>query len=172
MSPDPKSSRRKRLYLDTSAYLCVLLGEPGWERLSEGMAAAELLSSVLLVLEARRNLIRLAREGTLPPEQFQTYVETVEADTELFVLRDLTLDLCTSNTLPAVATPRSLDVAHLRTALWFHASAPIDRFVTMDAVQAAAAKELGLPTSPGAVARTPAPSPASPPASSARRRQR
>ena len=26
---------RRRLYLDTSAYLCILLGEDGWERLSE-----------------------------------------------------------------------------------------------------------------------------------------
>ena len=69
----------------------------------------------------------------------------LEADTERFSLRDLTLELCTSNILPAVATPRSLDVAHLRTALWFHASEPIDRFVTMDASQEAAAKELGLP---------------------------
>jgi len=50
-----------------------------------------------------------------------------------------------SNLLPAVATPRSLDLAHLRTALWFHAAERIDRFLTMDAAQEAAAKELGLP---------------------------
>jgi hypothetical protein len=61
------------------------------------------------------------------------------------VLRDLTLDLCASNVLPAVSTPRSLDLAHLRTALWFHAAEPIDRFVTLDASQAQAARELGLP---------------------------
>jgi hypothetical protein len=97
------------------------------------------------VLEARRNLIRLARNGGLPQEQFRAFMERVEADIDLFVLRDLTLDLCTSNSLPAVATPRSLDVAHLRTALWFHAHDPIDRFVTLDASQEAAAKELGLP---------------------------
>jgi hypothetical protein len=47
--------------------------------------------------------------------------------------------------MPAVATPRSLDLAHLRTALWFHAVEPIDRFLTMDESQAEAAKELGLP---------------------------
>ena len=63
----------------------------------------------------------------------------------LFLLRDLTFDLCQSNTLPAVATPRSLDLAHLRTALWFHAAEKIDRFVTMDVSQEQAAKELGLP---------------------------
>jgi hypothetical protein len=61
------------------------------------------------------------------------------------VLRDLTLDLCQSNLLPAVTTPRSFDLAHLRSALWFHAGERLDRFVTMDGAQEQAARELGLP---------------------------
>ena len=97
------------------------------------------------MLEARRNLIRLAREGTLTPEQYKTCMDRVEEDTNVFVLRDLTLDLCESNILPAIATPRSLDLAHLRTALWFHAAERVERFVTMDASQRQAARELGLP---------------------------
>ncbi len=135
----------RRLYLDTSAYLCILLGEAGSERLSKETAAAELLSSVLLVLEATRTLVRLAREGTLNPERYRACVDRVERDTSLFVLRDLTLDLCQSTALPAVATPGSLDLGHLRTALWFHAAGTLDRFVTMDAAQARAARELSLP---------------------------
>jgi hypothetical protein len=131
--------------MDTSAYLCVLLGEEGWDRVSEGTAGAELLSSVLLVLETKRNLIRLAREGALAPEQYKACMERVDADTSVFVLRDLTLEICASNILPAIATPRSLDLAHLRTALWFHTLERIDRFVTMDSSQEQAAKELGLP---------------------------
>lgn len=137
--------KRKRLYLDTSAYLCVLLAEDGSPQLSKETESADLLSSVLLVLEARRNLIRLAREGTLDAEQYQASFDRLEGDVDFFVLRDLTLDLCRSNILPAVVTPRSLDLAHLRTALWFHAAEKIDRFVTMDSSQALAAKELGLP---------------------------
>jgi hypothetical protein len=136
---------RRRLYFDTSAYLCLLLAEEGWEGLSKETDGAELLSSVLLVLEARRNLIRLAREGALKPEQYKTCIGRVEQDTSLFVLRDLTLDLCQSNLVPAVTTPRSLDLAHLRSALWFHAAQPIFRFVTMDGSQEQAARELGLP---------------------------
>ena len=138
-------ARRRRVYLDTSAYLCILLAEDGWERLSEEVAGVELVSSVLLVLEARRNLIRLAREGTLKPEQYKACMDRVEADTHAFVLCDLTLELCESNILPAIATPRSLDLAHLRTALWFHAAERIERFATMDGSQQQAAKELGLP---------------------------
>lgn len=146
MSPDPDDRpRRRRLYLDTSAYLCILLAEDGSERLSRETDAAELLSSVLLVLEARRNLVRLAREGTLTPDRYKTSLDRVQQDTSLFVLRDLTLDLCQATILPAVITPRSLDLAHLRTALWFHAAEKIDRFMTLDAAQEEAAKELGLP---------------------------
>jgi predicted nucleic acid-binding protein len=136
---------RSRLYVDTSAYLCILLGEDGSERLSRETEAAELLSSVLLVLEVRRSLIRLAREGTLPAIQYKTALDRLDEDVPRFALRDLTLELCQSITMPAVATPRTLDLAHLRTALWFHTAQKIDRFVTMDTAQKQAAKELGLP---------------------------
>jgi predicted nucleic acid-binding protein len=144
MSPDAGRVRR-RLYLDTSAYLCILLGEDESEPLSEETEGAELLSSVLLVLEARRTLIRLARDGTLKPDQYTRCIERVDGDTAAFALRDLTLDLCASNLMPAVATPHSLDLAHLRTALWFNASERLHRFVTLDASQRQAASELGLP---------------------------
>ena len=145
MSPAVEPRLRRRLYLDISAYLCILLGEEGSSRLAKETAGAELLSSVLLVLEARRTLIRLAREGTLAAAQYKACMDRAERDVELFVLRDLTLDLCASNLVPAVATPRSLDLAHLRTALWFHAAQRLDRFVTLDGSQAQAARELGLP---------------------------
>ena len=136
---------RRRLYLDTSAYLCILLAEEGADRLAEEIVGAQLLSSVLLILETRRNLIRLTRVSALTAERYKMAMERVEADANSFVLRDLTLDLCVSNIVPAIATPRSLDLAHLRTALWFHTSERIDRFVTMDASQEQAARELGLP---------------------------
>src|SRR5262245_59662558 len=145
MSPSTPGVSRRRLYVDTSAYLCMLLGEEGGDRLSAETAGAELLSSVLLMLETRRNLVHLAREGYLSPADYTTCIDRVEQDRSLFVLRDLTLDLCVSGQMPAVATPRSLDLAHLRTALWFHASLPLTRFVTLDSAQAEAASELGLP---------------------------
>ena len=134
-----------RLYLDTSAYLCLLLGEEGSERISEATDGAELLSSVLLVLESKRSLVRLARDGVLTPNQYKICIDRLEADRDRFVLRDLTLDLCASNLMPAIATPRSLDLAHLRTALWFHAAEPVKVFMTMDRNQRQAAQEMGLP---------------------------
>jgi hypothetical protein len=133
------------LYLDTSAYLCLLLAQDGWERVSRETAGARLLSSVLLVLETKRNLVRLVRQGHLNPEQYDAAIGRLDQDMSLFLLRDLTLDLCQSNAMPVVATPRTLDLVHLRTALWFHAATPLDRFVTMDTAQQQAARELGLP---------------------------
>jgi hypothetical protein len=138
---------RRRLYLDTSAYLCVLLGEEAADKISAETSGAELLSSVLLVLEARRSLIRLVREGSLKPKEFKGCLERLLQDQRRFELRDLTIDLCESSAFPAVSTPRSLDLAHLRTALWFHAEGAIDRFVTLDDAQGGAARELGLPVS-------------------------
>jgi predicted nucleic acid-binding protein len=135
----------RRLYLDTSAYLCLLLNQDGADRLGEETLGAELLSSVLLELEARRNVVRLTRQGLLQADQYKEAIDRIEHDMQLFTLRDLTLELCRSRALPAVAIPRSLDLAHLRTALWFHGLEKIDRFVTKDASQEHAAKELGLP---------------------------
>jgi len=134
-----------RLYVDTSAYLCVLLGEKGHRRLVEEMRGAALLSSALLLLETNRNLVRLSREGTLSPTDLGACLDQLERDTEVFQLRDLTLDLCAGTSMPVVTTPRSLDLAHLRTAWWFHLREPLTRFVSLDAAQSLAAREMGLP---------------------------
>jgi len=135
----------RRLYVDTSAYLCILLGEKGHKLLEKELAGAELFSSVLLVLEATRNLVRLSRDRFLAPLELQACLARLDEDRALFALRDLTLDLCAGTTMPVVTTPRSLDLAHLRTAPWFHERAPLTRFVTLDETQAAAAREAGLP---------------------------
>jgi len=136
---------RPRFYVDTSAYLCVLLGEDGAAEMAEAFDGARLYSSVLLVLEARRNLVRLTRGGQLATKKLNDLLDRVQQDVELFTLRDLSIELCADPTLPAMTTPRSLDLAHLRTALWFHRREPLQRFLTCDDGQRQAARELGLP---------------------------
>jgi len=131
--------------VDTSAYLCLLLGEAGWEPLADEFAGAQLLSSVLLVLETERTLVHLSRAGRLSPDDLQNALDRIVRDFDHFSLRDLTLDLCRSRVLPIVSTPRSLDLAHLRTAVWFHQEQALTRFVTLDTVQSRGARELGLP---------------------------
>ncbi len=138
-------ARPRRVYLDTSAYIHLLLDEEGAVDVRDAIGAAEVLSSVLLLLESRRTLVRLARDRTMTKEHYKLAMERVTADAERFVLRDFTVELCDAHPLPAVATPRSLDLVHLRTARWFHRADPIDRFVTTDEAQRDAARELGLP---------------------------
>jgi hypothetical protein len=135
----------KRFYVDTSAYLCVLLGEAGHKALSRELSGAQLLSSALLVLESYRNLVRLSREGLLTPAEFQACSQALRRDVDQFQLRDLSLDLCAAGSMPVLSTPRSLDLAHLRTALWFDEQARLTRFVSLNEAQALAAAELGLP---------------------------
>ena len=134
-----------RYYVDTSAYLCVLLGEAGWEQIVRQLDHGQLLASSLLALEAERTLVQLSRAGRLSPEDLENAVDRLAVDLTHFVLRDLTLDLCRSRVMPVVSTPRSLDLAHLRTALWFHQREPLTRFVSLDTAQTQAARELGLP---------------------------
>ena len=134
-----------RYYVDTSAYLALLLGEDGSRELTRELAGSQLLASSLLVLEAGRNLIRLSRQGLLSPRDLQACMDRLDQDVESFLLRDLTLDLCRDQAMPVVSTPRTLDLIHLRTALWFHAQEPLTRFVSLDAGQNQAARELRLP---------------------------
>ena len=134
-----------RLYLDTSAYLALLLGESRSELIQREISGSRILSSVLLVLEARRTLVRLAREGSLSASGLTAILARIETDLDAFILRELTLDLCGIKPVPLVVTPRSLDLAHLRTAAWFHETEPITRFVSLDVSQNSAARELGLP---------------------------
>jgi hypothetical protein len=47
--------------------------------------------------------------------------------------------------MPAVSTPRSLDLAHLSTAIWFHQEMSLSRFISLDEAQSLSAAELGSP---------------------------
>jgi hypothetical protein len=140
-----KAEMAARYYVDTSAYLCILLGEQGSRALTREIGSGHCLSSVLLALEAKRNLVRMSRQGMLDASALTDALARLEQDVEVFALRDLTLDLCTDVRVPMVSTPRSLDLVHLRTALWFHEREPIRRFLTLDDGQRVAARELALP---------------------------
>lgn len=135
----------RRYYLDTSAWLAMVLDEPEGGGLREELDGGEWMSSTLLVVEAWRNAVRLARGGQLSASQLRQLTERLDADIARLDLRDLTLDLATSRILPVVTTPRSRDLVHLQTAAWFHGRRPLTRFVSLDRALVDAAAELGLP---------------------------
>jgi hypothetical protein len=132
-------------YLDTSFYLGFLLGAPKALALKGRIQRKRLCSSVLLLAEAERNVIRLGREGDLSTHQYQAVLDRIKEDRERFLLRDVTLDLCHSGVYPPIRLPRTLDLLHLRTAALFHAEQGLDAFLTLDESQRAAAGDLKLP---------------------------
>jgi len=137
---------RRRLYVDSSAYLAVLLGEEDSAGVASELASgADFVSSTLLVLEVRRALVHRSRAKKLPAADYQRATERLQEDLRHFRLKDLSLDLCQDARIPDVSTPRSLDLAHLATAMWFHGQEPLTRFLSLDRDQLQAARELGLP---------------------------
>lgn len=135
----------KSTYLDTSAYLEDLFYQTRAASVRSALSGHNVFSSVLLILEAERNIIRMSRIGLLSEENSAIAMDRLLADRDHFTLRPLTHDLCLTWTFPPVRTPRSNDLVHLRTALWFYRRHEIGSFLTLDESQKAAAKELGLP---------------------------
>src|SRR3989338_5031490 len=133
------------IYLDTSAYLGVLLHEKGGEEIRKVLADKPLCSSTLLILEAERNLVRMNREGILEADGCTAALAKLKEDTELFFLKDLSLELCLTSLFPPVQIPRSNDLVHLRTARWFQDHGGLEAFLTLDVKQRRAAQEFGQP---------------------------
>ncbi|MBI5850502.1 MAG: type II toxin-antitoxin system VapC family toxin [Planctomycetes bacterium] len=134
-----------RVYVDSSAYVAALVGEPQGPTVAARLAGATVVSSVLLVIETERTLMRLARERRITATALRERRDQLERELQRIELRDVDLGLCADTTWPALATPRTLDLIHLRTALWFHRRSPLAAFLTLDETQRNAAREFGLP---------------------------
>ncbi len=136
---------KKSLYFDTSFYLAILLGEGDLKRFHRQLAKASYCTSSFMFLEAERNLIRLSREKKMKVDFFHMAIARLKEDRELFLVKEATLDVCTMSAFPAISTPRSADLLHLRTALWFKEQGLLSAFCSFDLHQMQGARELGLP---------------------------
>lgn len=136
-----------RIYIDSSAYLAVLLGEKSGELIEKQIRNVQILSSIILLLEVRRNLVRLTRNGFLNSTAYQDCMQRFDTDAERMSLLYINEENCGVLPMPPVAVPRSLDLLHLRSALQIHLSEPLNQFISLDIQQLAAARELGLPVS-------------------------
>lgn len=134
----------KRIYLDTSAYLAILLNQKEEKKILKLIHNQILCSSSILLIEAERNIIRLSRENEITPKEFSLARNKLLEDTASFILRDVTPDLALTGEFPPILMPRSSDLIHLRTALWFYKNGGLAGFVSLDWKQKEAAKELGL----------------------------
>ncbi len=140
--------REERVYLDTSAYMAILLGERGSQAALRALSKKVPCSSSFLLIETERNLVRLSREKVISPSDYRESMDQLREDREKFLFKDFTVDLCLTGAFPPAKIPRSIDLAHLRTALWFQQSGGLQLFMTFDEDQRDAATDLGLPIWP------------------------
>ena len=104
---------KPRVYIDTSAYLGILLEQPSGNKHKKQSDSWTLCSSTLLILESERNLVRFSREKKISEKACQRAMEQLKADVDTLILRDFMLELCLTGTFPAILTPRSVSYTHL-----------------------------------------------------------
>lgn len=118
--------------------------EESWKAVQKIMRGGRYFSSSLLFLESHRNLLRLVRQGKIKNSKYEPLYDRILSDREFFIIKHADFDICLSQTFPAVSLPRSQDLAHIRTALWFKKQEPKLIFVTLDKEQRHSAHEVGL----------------------------
>ena len=87
----------------------------------------------------------MTREGKLSSKQFEDIFHQIEFDVENFVIKEGTMDLCVNPIFPAASLPKSMDLLHIRTALWFQNEGRDLEFASCDQKQKQAAAELKIP---------------------------
>lgn len=135
------------VYLDTSAYLALILGEKEADSIRLEIEERILCSNILLCIETERTLVNMARNTVISEDTFNIAYQSAINGREHFMLLNVTPDLCFNNQFPVVSTPRSSDLIHLRSALWFAENRSLEKFISLDKKQLSSAREMGLPVS-------------------------
>jgi predicted nucleic acid-binding protein len=129
------------LYLDTAAFLKLLVREDHTDHLRAALGNAEMWSSTLLAVEAHRAATRLGLHRSAVDDLLATVSLVLPGDATYFRARTI-----------GVATLRSLDALHLASAV--ELGDELEGLVTYDRRLASGADEIGLTVlSPGQPAR-------------------
>lgn len=139
------------VYLESSAVLSWLLGEPDAEQVIQALGAAQrVVTSALTVVECERGLLRAAATGRIAE------AEAVRRRSELdAVARRWDVGAVTAEQLDRARRPfrrepvRTLDALHLAAALSFHGEIGVT-VVALDERVRENAAALGLPVAPSA----------------------
>lgn len=130
-------------YLDTSALLRLVLGEPG--ALDELLSAEALVSSELLAVESWRTIDRLRLQGSLSAEEAASRRATVTEWLEAVDLVLLRRPVLVRASEPFPTPLGTLDALHLATALiWQDRTAQELVMATHDGDLALAARSFGI----------------------------
>jgi predicted nucleic acid-binding protein len=145
MKNRPTPDKRKKIYLDTSAFLCFLLNETGHEKIDRVIKNSLLYSSSFMILETERTLVHLCREKKIKTQDYDAIYPAAQVCIKSMAFYELTVDLCSNQDFPAIKTPRSADLVHLRTAKWLIENAGVDGFLSVDRHQLESAREMKIP---------------------------
>lgn len=134
-------------YFDTSVIVKIYVEEVGTAEARTLVQAHQLLSSVILPLEAISAFARRKASGELSPEAFTTVLQYLRGDTQFFEWVELTLAVRQeAEVILCVHPVRTLDAIHLASATVFknQLELPTLPFITGDRRQLLGAKALGL----------------------------
>ena len=134
------------VYLETSALLAWLLGEPrAGEARAEIDAAESVVTSALTLLEAERALLRAEREELLREGQARRLRGILARTRDAWMSMQVQGEVLNRASRPFPVEPvRTLDAVHLATALVFTEAFPDLRVLTFDRRIAENAEALGI----------------------------
>ena len=134
------------LYLETSALLVWLLGEPRAEEVARAIdGAGEVVTSVLTVTEAARGLLRAEQLGRLTAVERLQVGGMLERIQSQWLLMEVTAAVRRRAAEPFPAEPvRTLDAIHLATALELRRAWPELDLLSLDHRVRASAEGLGF----------------------------
>lgn len=136
----------KALYVETSALLAWLLGEPQAVQVRKNIdQAEEVFTSVLTLIEARRAMIRLQHESTIREAEIYAVVGLLQKTLQTWSLMEITPNIQERASRQFLVEPiRSLDAIHLATALELMKAYVDLSILSFDQRILANAKPLGL----------------------------
>ncbi len=136
------------IYVDTSAFLKLIIRESGTERMRRLVKEHRLLSSSVIAVECRSAVARRRREGKLIGSELDRALARIEEGleaVEMVLVSDPVLELAGAIVLRSVS--RTMDALHIASAFSFQDDAGMDvTFVTADRKQHQAARGEGLAT--------------------------
>jgi predicted nucleic acid-binding protein len=136
-------------YFDTSVIVKLYVEEPGTPEAKTLVQTHQLLSSVILPLEATSAFVRRRTAGELSVEMFATVLQHFREDIQFFEWVELTsLVRQGAESILCAHSVRTLDTIHLASAAIFksHLELPALPFITGDRRQLLGAEALGLAT--------------------------
>jgi predicted nucleic acid-binding protein len=130
-------------YVDTSALLRVVLGEPG--AIDNLRSYDALISSELISVESARTIDRLRVQGDLTTDEAAARVHVVNEWLDAFDLVLVRPPVLSRASEPMPVALGTLDAIHLATALvWRERVGPVRTLMTHDAALGVAARAFGF----------------------------